>query len=119
MRTWPARTHFVRVGAFIVVGALFALPQLSKAEALKMAFAPDRFEWSANPGETIHGTVEFSNGSDAPLALHIKGIAFRPNGEEGKIALDSTDAAHSLAGWIVPRVSDVEVGPHSTAPIDF
>jgi hypothetical protein len=118
MRRSTLNLGFARM-LFVFAGTLFWYPQLSHAEALKMAFAPDRFEWSANPGETLHGTVDFSNGSDALLVLHIEGIGFRPNGEEGKIAVDSTDAARSLAAWIAPGVSDLAVDPKSTAPIDF
>jgi hypothetical protein len=75
---------------------------------------------STAQGVAIHGTVESSNGTYAPLAIRLEEVGCRPEGEEGKLTVDAAaDPAHSLKDWIAPVATDLVVPAQAKMPIDF
>jgi hypothetical protein len=108
------------IGGMLLVfaGSLF-VQEPAWASSISMGIDRTRFEFSATPGETLHGTVVLSNDTDSLLPIHVQSGDFEPQGEDGKVAMGTQNPAHSLKDWIVPTQIDLVVPGRGRPPIDF
>jgi hypothetical protein len=98
----------------------FACLGVVQAEAVRMGVTPARFEFVAYEGDEVEGTLQFANGMDEALSVHLEGAEFRPEGEAGKIVVgEPSDEGRSLAGWIVPVGGEHVVPPQVAVAIPF
>jgi hypothetical protein len=101
-----------------VTGSLF-VHKAAYASPINMGIDRTRVEFSARPGDTIHGIIVLSNDTAAPVPIHVQSADFEPQGEDGKVAMGTQNPAHSLKDWITPTQTDLVAPGRAKIPIDF
>jgi len=89
------------------------------AGPLPVSISPTRIEFAANRGDRLTGTVEFWNGTDSWLPVHIEPEDIRQGDEQGHVVRDAEDPANSLKAWVKSAIPDVTVAPKTKIPLDF
>jgi hypothetical protein len=102
----------------VMVAALF-VHKAALANPITMGIDRPRFEFSARPGQPIHGRVTLSNDTDAAVPILVQSADFEPQGEDGKAEMGTTNPAHSPKGWIAPTLTDLVMPGRAKVPIDF
>lgn len=105
----------------LCTGAAAAVPGFLRAQTLPVALSPTRFEFAANAGDTLKGTIEFWNGTEGGLPVSIEGGEFIPQDEDGHVALVGGLAAQarSLKNWITAQYPLVTVVAKEKIRLDF
>jgi hypothetical protein len=116
---WKPRHTYLPL-ACILAGLFAFLPCLVfAAGSLPISIRPLHFDLTASPGDELHETVYFWNGTDTALSVHMEAEDIRPQDEEGHVAGEAEDAANSLKNWVKPVYSDVAVYPKQEIVLDF
>jgi hypothetical protein len=95
-----------------LLAGFFLYSRLAFASPLPVAINPTRIEITAAPGQHVESSFKFWNGTDAFLPVHLQAADFSPQGEEGQVAVDGSEAAvNSLKSWLKPEYADMNVAP--------
>ena len=99
---------------FTAVALLFttSLAGAQQAEQVNLAISPQRFEISANKGDSSEDVVRLTNGSESVVEIETIPKNFTPVGEEGGVELTEDDTTWSLADWITvsPNTAIIPAG---------
>ena len=98
----------------------FLAPLAHAAGPIPVAITPTRIEFAAGPGQRLTGTIEFWNGTDDQLPVHLETADVAVQGEEGHAVVGGEeDATNSLKAWITPAIPDLVVFPKQKIKLDF
>jgi hypothetical protein len=122
MRVWSFFTWVVGCGTFVALaGAMcFGLRIARAAGPVPVTLLPPRFEFEADPGERVGDVLTFWNRTDVALPIQIDAADFRPDGEDGKIAVGAgEDSVYSLRDWVQLSTVATTVGPGAKVSLPF
>jgi len=110
--------------AVFLVGFL-ALAQLPTVLAAGIILSPPKFEFRANPGDTIRGVVKLTNQNENAISMSSSVGDFMAKNESGSPAFvargdEAVDTAFSLSSWI--HVNDgkaIDIGANGKADVPF
>ncbi len=104
----------------VPAAAIFFASAPAFAEPLRVSIQPTRLEVEVAPGERFESGVNFWNGTDAFLSVHLHGEDFSPQGEKGELKVGGPEAAaNSLKTWLIPAIPDLSVAPQEEIRLDF
>lgn len=111
------RNLLAAVSGIVLLGIL--LPAVPRAEAVAMS--PLTFELFANPGDKITNTLSIRNDTDAPTGVSISVEDFIAAGEEGRVALESSEgpSSYSLSKWVTVSPQTFTLDPHGSQAVEF
>jgi len=103
---------------FLIAGIF--LSSRAYAEPLPVAIRPTRMEFTANPGEALHDTLYFWNGTRTWLPVALAAADFAPTDEEGHVEVGGPEEnVNSLKAWVKPAVPQLEVAPQQEIALNF
>src|SRR6266478_7139185 len=96
------KTETLLLPTFLLTGIFsFVAPGVFAAGPIPVAITPTRMEFAASRGERLTGTVEFWNGTDDQLPVHLETADVAVQGEEGHAVVGGEeDATNSLKAWV-------------------
>jgi hypothetical protein len=110
-----------RLILFLAVLVPATIPALATA-ATSQSFqiSPPTSNYSANPGESVKGTIKVTNLTDTALALLVGKENFVAKGEEGEIELvNGADPLYSLAPWFNVSIDQLQVPARATKEFTY
>jgi hypothetical protein len=105
----------------LAAGVLFLVfASQTFAQSLPVALTPTRFEFAGSSGDTLTGTLEFWNGTDAFLPVSLESADFEPQGEAGHVSVGARQSPEdSLKDWVKPALSSLAVAPKQSIHLAF
>jgi len=109
------------LAALLLAGIFsFLAPSIHAAGPIPVAITPTRIEFAASAGERLTGTVEFWNGTDDQLPVHLETDDLAVQGEEGHAVVGGEeDPTNSLKAWVTLAIPDLVVFPKQKIKLDF
>ncbi|MDO8557880.1 MAG: hypothetical protein Q7S09_01655 [bacterium] len=109
---------------FRILPAAFLLAIATGATAqgqpLALSITPVRFEFAAYPGERLQGLLRVINVTDEALPVVMEVEDFTPQGEEGRVVVESReDETSSIKDWVHFDLEQFTIFPKQDMAVEF
>lgn len=85
-----------------------------------LSISPLRFEFSADPGDTIENVIKVTNPTKNTVSVKMEVEDFTAMGEEGQVKVEEQkDHTYSLKRWVTTTPSEFTLAPNESKVVNF
>jgi hypothetical protein len=113
--------RLIAAASIVLTFLMIASPFAANAadDKVGLAVSPPTFDLAANPGDTLKNNIRVDNLTDQVLDVTVSTQNFVASGEEGQAELTEDTTPYSLATWIKPAATKMEIPAKSSKVLPF